>query len=169
MKARRKPVKAKRSFPVDEAQIAALKEKTFAKFGHKGHMSVGDAIYRIQSLTIPAKYNIIRSEASLREALAGLDEVERDIEANVAVRDMHELMLYHELHGMLATARLTFTSALQRKESRGSHYREDYTETDGEHWNVWLKSSFKDGKIVVEAEPIPLEKFERYGLDVLPR
>ena len=26
-----------------------------------------------------------------------------------------------------------------------------------------------DGKIVVEAEPIPLEKFERYGLDVLPR
>ena len=155
--------------PVDEAQIAALKEKTFAKFGHKGHMSVGDAIYRIQSLTIPAKYNIIRSEASLREALAGLDEVERDIEANVAVRDMHELMLYHELHGMLATARLTFTSALQRKESRGSHYREDYTETDGEHWNVWLKSSFKDGKIVVEAEPIPLEKFERYGLDVLPR
>ena len=149
--------------------IAALKEKTFAKFGHKGHMSVGDAIYRIQSLTIPAKYNIIRSEASLREALAGLDEVERDIEANVAVRDMHELMLYHELHGMLATARLTFTSALQRKESRGSHYREDYTETDGEHWNVWLKSSFKDGKIVVEAEPIPLEKFERYGLDVLPR
>lgn len=155
--------------PVDEAQLAALKEKTFAKFGHKGHMSVGDAIYRIQSLTIPAKYNIIRSEASLREALAGLDEVERDIEANVAVRDMHELMLYHELHGMLATARLTFTSALQRKESRGSHYREDYTETDGEHWNVWLKSSFKDGKIVVEAEPIPLEKFERYGLDVLPR
>ena len=154
---------------MDEAQIAALKEKTFAKFGHKGHMSVGDAIYRIQSLTIPAKYNIIRSEASLREALAGLDEVERDIEANVAVRDMHELMLYHELHGMLATARLTFTSALQRKESRGSHYREDYTETDGEHWNVWLKSSFKDGKIVVEAEPIPLEKFERYGLDILPR
>lgn len=87
--------------PVDEAQLAALKEKNFAKFGHKGHMSVGDAIYRIQSLTIPAKYNIIRSEASLREALAGLDEVERDIEANVAVRDMHELMLYHELHGML--------------------------------------------------------------------
>lgn len=116
MKARRKPVKAKRNSPVDEAQLATLKEKTFAKFGHKGHMSVGDAIYRIQSLTIPAKYNIIRSEASLREALAGLDEVERDIEANVAVRDMHELMLYHELHGMLATARLTFTSALQRKE-----------------------------------------------------
>ena len=83
--------------------------------------------------------------------------MERDIEANVAVRDMHELMLYHELHGMLATARLTFTSALQRKESRGSHYREDYTETDGEHWNVWLKSSFKDGKIVVEANPSRLK------------
>ena len=154
---------------MDEAQIAALKEKTFAKLGHKGTMSVGDAIYRIQSLTIPAKYNIIRSEESLKEALAGLDEIEREVEADVAVRDTHELMLYHELHGMLSTARLTFVSALQRKESRGSHFREDYAEIDGDHWNVWLKSSLKGGEIVVEAEPIPFEKFQRYGLDVLPR
>lgn len=155
--------------PIDEAQVTTLKEKTFAKLGNQGRMTVSDAIYRIQALTIPAKYNIIRSEESMKEALAGLDEVERDIEDKIIVRDTHELMLYHELHGMLSTARLTFVSALQRKESRGSHFREDFTELDRENGNVWLKSSLNDGQITVKAEPIPYEKFERYGLAVVSR
>lgn len=154
---------------VDEAQIAAARAATFAKLGHQGDMSLGEAIYRIQSLVIPAKYNILRTGASLREALEGLDEAERDIEARIAVRDTHELMLYHELHGMLSTAKLTFVSALQREESRGSHYREDFTEIDGSHWNVWLKTSLQDGKLAVKTEPIPVEKFQRYGLDVYPK
>lgn len=154
---------------VDAQQVEALQKKTFAKLGHKGDLSLGDAIYRIQALTIPAKYNILRSEESLREALDGLDVVERDIESHIVVRDTHELMLYHELYGMLSTARLTFVSALQRKESRGSHYREDYTETDGQHGNVWLKTSLENGQLTVKSEPIPFEKFERYGLDILPQ
>ena len=76
-------------------------------------------------------------------------------------------MLYHELRGMLTTARLTFTSALERRESRGSHYRTDYPDMDKE-WNVWLKSKLKDGKIEITREPVPAEKLERYGLPVYP-
>lgn len=153
--------------PVDEEQVASIKEKTFAKLGHVGHLSIDDAIYRIQSCVIPAKYNIIRSGESLDEALNKLDAIEKDIENEINVRNMHELMLYHELRGMLTTARLTFISALERKESRGSHYRIDYPEMD-KQWNVWLKSKLKDGKIEVTKEVIPVEKFERYDLPVYP-
>lgn len=153
--------------PVDEAQVESIREKTFAKLGHEGHLSIADAIYRIQSCVIPAKYNIIRCGEDLREALAALDQIEKDIENGIIVRDTHELMLYHELRGMLTTARLTFTSALERRESRGSHYRTDYPEMDKE-WNVWLKSRLKDGKIEIIKEPVPAEKFERYGLPVYP-
>ena len=96
-----------------------------------------------------------------------MDEIERDIEKEIVVRNTHELMLYHELRGMLTTARLTFTSALARKESRGSHYRTDYPDMKSE-WNVWLKSRLKDGKIEITQEPIPTDKFERYGLPVYP-
>ncbi|PWL56651.1 MAG: hypothetical protein DBY37_15115 [Desulfovibrionaceae bacterium] len=153
--------------PVDEAQVESIREKTFAKLGHEGHLSIADAIYRIQSCVIPAKYNIIRCGEDLREALAALDQIEKDIEKEIIVRDTHELMLYHELRGMLTTARLTFTSALERRESRGSHYRTDYPDMDKE-WNVWLKSRLKDGKIEIIKEPVPAEKFERYGLPVYP-
>ena len=153
--------------PVDEAQVDSIREKTFAKLGHEGHLSIDDAIYRIQSCVIPAKYNIIRCGDDLREALAALDQIEKDIENEIIVRDTHELMLYHELRGMLTTARLTFTSALERKESRGSHYRTDYPDMDKE-WNVWLKSRLKDGRIEITREPIPAEKFERYGIPVYP-
>lgn len=153
--------------PADEEQIKRLEEKTFAKLGHDGKLSLSDAIYRIQSYVIPAKYNIIRSEESLKEALAALDSIEREIEDEIVVRTTHELMLYHELRGMLTTARLTFTSALERKESRGSHYRTDCAGMSKE-WNVWLKSKLKNGKIEIVKEPVPSEKFERYGLPVYP-
>ena len=153
--------------PVDEAQVESIREETFAKLGHEGHLSIADAIYRIQSCVIPAKYNIIRCGEDLREALAALDQIEKDIEKEIIVRDTHELMLYHELRGMLTTARLTFTSALERRESRGSHYRTDYPGMDKE-WNVWLKSKLKDGKIEITREPVPAEKFERYGIPVYP-
>ena len=41
----------------------------------------------------------------------------------------------YELRNMLITAELIVKSALNRKESRGAHYRTDYLETDncGEH------------------------------------
>ena len=153
--------------PIDEKQVTAIKEKTFAKLGHAGHLTIDEAIYRIQSYVIPAKYNIIRSEETLKEALAGIAEIEKDIENEIIVRNTHELMLYHELQGMITTARLTFTSALERKESRGSHYRTDYLNMD-KNWNVWLKSKLKDGKIEITKEPIPAEKFKRYNLPVYP-
>ena len=153
--------------PIDEEQVNTIREKTFAKLGREGHLSIDEAIYRIQSCVIPAKYNIIRSGESLREALEKLDRIADDIENEIIVRNTHELMLYHELLGMLTTARLTFTSALERKESRGSHYRTDYPDMD-KQWNVWLKSRLKDGKIEVTREAIPAEKFERYGLPVYP-
>ncbi|WP_273522956.1 FAD-binding protein [Mailhella massiliensis] len=153
--------------PLDEEQVEAVRKKTFAKLGHEGRLSIDEAIYRIQSCVIPAKYNIIRSGENLKEALAALDRIEEDIENEIIVRNTHELMLYHELCGMLTTARLTFTSALERKESRGSHYRTDYPEMKKE-WNVWLKSKLKDGKIEITREPVQTEKFERYGLPVYP-
>ena len=79
--------------PIDEEQVNTIREKTFAKLGHEGHLSIDEAIYRIQSCVIPAKYNIIRSGESLREALEKLDRIADDIEneMNRLVYDIYDM------------------------------------------------------------------------------
>jgi L-aspartate oxidase len=39
-----------------------------------------------------------------------------------------------ELQNLLTVARLMIGSALEREESRGTHYRRDFPERDDEHW-----------------------------------
>ena len=45
-----------------------------------------------------------------------------------------ELISALEFEGMTQLANIIAKGALQREESRGSHYREDFTNRDDEHW-----------------------------------
>ena len=59
-----------------------------------------------------------RNEAGLRDALTIIDQIERAGGAEPA------------LLNMTATARLVTVAALERRESRGGHFRTDYPKTD---------------------------------------
>lgn len=65
---------------------------------------------------------IIRSEASLKEAQNRLNDLKAQFLRNEKCLSIQE----YEFKNMLTVAQLIITSALQRKESRGAHYREDY-------------------------------------------
>ncbi len=119
-----------------------------------------------EGVTIPARFNIIRSAESLKEALAGLEHLEHEIIPKVEVRDYHKLMNYHELLGMLTTANLTYRCALLREESRGSHYREDFPHRDNQNWLKWTRSKCLNGDIRVETVPAPVEKYKLYSIEI---
>lgn len=67
---------------------------------------------------------IFRNEKSLLEALNIIDEISQKFGRIDKCKNSEE----YELRNMLITARLIIKSALQRKESRGAHYRTDYLE-----------------------------------------
>lgn len=71
---------------------------------------------------------ILRSEKSLMTALEKIDELKRKFPRTFKCLNNEE----YEVKSMLTVAKMVVASALNRKESRGAHYRLDYLNTNEE-------------------------------------
>jgi L-aspartate oxidase len=69
-------------------------------------------------LTMAAEVGVIRDDRSLRNALAAIGGLEQETKDD------------RRLANMLTTAKLITAAALERKESRGAHFRSDYPTPD---------------------------------------
>lgn len=79
------------------------------------------------------KSGIVRTEESLTQALEGILHI-RDQAGDGGIGQPSRLIRRCELLNMLDSAEATVRSALLRTESRGSHFREDFSEQDDLHW-----------------------------------
>ena len=70
----------------------------------------------------------IRSEESLGKLLNNIDSLEHECEKSLSVQTPTDLISALELENLLLVGKAVGLAALQRKESRGGHYREDYPE-----------------------------------------
>jgi succinate dehydrogenase/fumarate reductase flavoprotein subunit len=81
---------------------------------------------------------IFRKEFDLKMAKEKIKELKkRFLKIGLKQRGLafnNEFIQYRELEGMLHLAEVIVEGALTRKESRGSHFREDYPNRDDEHW-----------------------------------
>jgi succinate dehydrogenase / fumarate reductase flavoprotein subunit len=81
---------------------------------------------------------IFRDEANLLSAKAKIKGLkERFNKVGLMQKNLsfnNELVQYLELEAMLHLSGVIVEGALARKESRGSHYRNDYPKRDDEHW-----------------------------------
>ena len=82
---------------------------------------------------------IIRNEETIKEAIVKLDELDHDLNSKE--------------HTKLILGKAMLRSALERKESRGAHYREDYPKTLEEFHKTSVASYDKD--IDIRFEDIP--------------
>lgn len=72
---------------------------------------------------------VLRSQPGLAGALERLDALQAGLEKAPA-RDVGSIAASRRLEGQLLTARCILSAALLRRESRGSHYREDFPQED---------------------------------------
>ena len=103
---------------------------------------------------------LIRDRTGLESALAEIAEIE-ERGATVAVPGGPEDNLawqdWLNLQSMTTAARLIARSALERTESRGSHYRRDFPQSDP-RWLVNVLVQAKDGEVSVGTEPVRFKR-----------
>jgi succinate dehydrogenase / fumarate reductase, flavoprotein subunit len=101
-------------------------------------------IYRIEEIRrayqdcMTEYCGVFRSEETMKQGLVKLKEIQQQAQ-RIKLHDQgtvwnSELIEAMELQSLLLVGEVILTSAIERKESRGSHYREDYPERDDAHY-----------------------------------
>lgn len=109
--------------------------------------------------------SVVRNDAFLLEAQAKIAEL-KGAYANAAIMDRGcvynmELLEALELGYMLDCAETIIEGSMQRKESRGAHYRDDYESRDDQNWLAHsLIYKTGDGAMRMEKKPVVITKFE---------
>ncbi|MBK5104873.1 MAG: FAD-binding protein [Burkholderiales bacterium] len=96
-----------------------------------------------------------RTEEKLRLALARLEQMQLQLGALPATGDEHYNMLrldWLDLRNMLLVAQCVVRAAIERKESRGAHQREDCPGMLPE-WNLNQRLSWRDGELSLARVP----------------
>jgi succinate dehydrogenase / fumarate reductase flavoprotein subunit len=156
----------KGALAIDVRQIEAMEREILAPLDRK----TGENPYEIQKDlqdTMQSLVGIIRTEAELKDALGRLEELkERAKRARVEGGRTYNpgWHLALDLAALLSVAEAIARAALERKESRGGHTRDDYPGPDPHFAKVNLVVRQQNGAISVSQEPLPALPADLQGL-----
>jgi len=143
----------------------------FAKSGKSGTIDAqqledrgtgGENAYQVQYALQDMMHDlvgIVRTESEMQRALDGLDAL-RTRERRVGVGGHREYNSgWHaalDLHSLLTVSEAITRSAIERRESRGGHFREDYPDKDTAFGTLnFVVRKAPDGRMEIVRAPIP--------------
>jgi len=147
--------------PADGAQVSALVHRALEPFDRQSDGGA-EGPYQVQhdlQRTMQELAGIVRREDDIRRALDELRTLQARA-ARVAVPGNREYNpAWHtalDLPNLLTVSEAIARSALERRESRGGHFRDDYPEKDPEYarFNIVLQRG-PDGVMQLRREPVP--------------
>ena len=94
---------------------------------------------------------VVRSEKKLKWTLNALADIRADL-STVNIGSVNDLKSVLELENLIDVGVAISRGALHRKESRGSHYREDFPTIDS-RWEKRILIRYSNGQIVEREEP----------------
>jgi succinate dehydrogenase / fumarate reductase flavoprotein subunit len=143
---------------IGDAEVTVAAQDALAPFDRAGGESPFQVQHALQEL-MQDKVGIVRREDELREALDGIAGL-RERAAMVGVPGNREYNPgWHtalDLGNLLDISEAITRAALDRRESRGGHFRDDYPEKDAAAagYNTVIARG-TDGRMVLRREPVP--------------
>ncbi len=129
--------------PCDYAsEEQALKQFTDTLFGSSGSISTKQAMEEVKDI-FDKSANVIRTKAGLQKGFERLKNLQNSYSAGNSIESGENIGAAAATHHSLKTAQLILTSMLERKESRGAHYREDFPDMDDENFGFRIVHSHK--------------------------
>jgi fumarate reductase flavoprotein subunit len=104
------------------------------------------------------KVGIIRDAAGLREALAGLDAIESDLDASgLADHNRAFNLTWHDwmnLKSLIEVSRVIAHAAAAREDSRGAHFREDFPEAGPLEASAYTSAALAGSGVEIAMRPV---------------
>ncbi|MEO5589023.1 MAG: fumarate reductase/succinate dehydrogenase flavoprotein subunit [Gemmatimonadaceae bacterium] len=147
---------------IPPAEVDASARRALEPFARNSTGPSGDGAYQVQHTLqemMQSLVGIVRREEEMQQALEGLSSLTQRA-ATVSVPGNREFNPgWHtalDLQNLLTVAEAVTRAAIERKESRGGHFRDDYPDKDAayEDFNIVLRRG-DDGAMMVERATIP--------------
>jgi len=141
-------------FKISSVKIKEIKEEVLAPLKREAGYSPAWVTQTLQGIMIPNFIIYIKNGNLLQAALSYVEELRDHHLPMLRAANMHELRLAHETANMIISAEMKLKASMMRTESRCSHFRLDYPETNKEEWEAWI-NIFKgeDGNMQFEKQP----------------
>src|SRR5204863_270201 len=146
--------------PVEREKIDTVAREALAPFESRDRESENPyAIQKDLQETMQDLVGIVRHETEMREALERIDKFKSRAEKAAVTGNREYNPGWHtalDLDNLLTVSEAITRAALERQESRGGHFREDFPEKDPGfgRFNIVIRKG-DDGEMRLDREPIP--------------
>ena len=144
---------------VHAKQVAALRETALGPLNRIDGVSADQLFHTTSFKALPHEYSMYKHESRIKEALTEMERIETEMLPKVSAPDIHELVKANAARNFLKICQLWQLASLERKESRLSHYREEYPYRDDINWLKWIILKRDDGQVSVSTRPIPIDQY----------
>ena len=143
---------------IDSGTLAAAEERALRPFEHDGPENPYALQHKLQDV-MQDLVGIVRQEDEMQKALGHIRELKVASDAVTVDGNREYNAGWHtalDLHSLLTVSEIVTRAALEREESRGAHFRDDYPDKDEQagKFNIVARKG-SNGDVQLTREPIP--------------